>query len=86
MPVQFGFSIQLRILILWTVFSSKLLIGLLVAGGIHPHTVRESLQLIFERELNWPSFHQCHAINGESFTGLNFRGFYGLSEKRKSFS
>ena len=25
-------------------------------------------------------------VNGKSFTGLNFCGFCGLSEKRKSFS
>ena len=62
MPVQFGFSIQFRILILWTVFSSKLLIGLLVAGGIHPHTVRESLQLIVQErvELAFFSSVSCH--------------------------
>ena len=27
-----------------------------------------------------------YTVNGESFTGLNFRGFHGLSEKRESFS
>ena len=46
MPVQSGSSIQLRILILWSVFSPELFVGLLGAGGIHPHTVGVSLQMI----------------------------------------
>ena len=46
MPVQFGFSIQLRTLTHWSTSSFELLVELLVADGFHPHIVGANPQMI----------------------------------------
>ena len=46
LPCMSGFSTQLRILICWREFSFELLIGLLIADGIHPYIVGVSPQMI----------------------------------------
>ena len=61
MPVQFGFSIQLRTLTHWSTFSFELLIGLLVASRWNPSSYcwsKSSVDCL--KELKWPSIHQHH--------------------------